>query len=99
MLSHAICITRCSQLGGHCTCGNAHVVVDDTCAFNVVGGGAEKELGSIINLYVTQLLHRVLLGKQLPYIATSFVSFLLLVAMAVWLFNIPLKGDVMCYAL
>ena len=56
----------------------------------------EKELGSIINLYVTPVSKlEFLLGKQLPYIATSFISFLLLVAMAVWLFNGPLKGDVL----
>ena len=60
----------------------------------------EKELGSIINVYVTPVTRReFLLGKQLPYIATSFVSFLLLVAMAVWLFNIPLKGDVIVLCL
>lgn len=54
----------------------------------------EKELGSIINLYVTPVTKlEFLLGKQLPYIATSFVSFLLLVAMAVWAFDVPLKGD------
>ncbi|GFD85280.1 ribosome-associated ATPase/putative transporter RbbA [Alteromonas sp. KUL150] len=60
----------------------------------------EKELGSIINLYVTPVTRiEFLLGKQLPYIVTSFVSFLLLVAMAVWLFDIPLKGDmlVLCF--
>ena len=56
----------------------------------------EKELGSIINLYVTPVTRiEFLLGKQLPYIATSFVSFLLLVAMAVWLFDVPLKGDML----
>ncbi|MDW5284898.1 ribosome-associated ATPase/putative transporter RbbA [Alteromonas macleodii] len=60
----------------------------------------EKELGSIINLFVTPVTRiEFLLGKQLPYIATSFVSFLLLVAMAVWLFNIPLKGDVIVLCL
>ena len=56
----------------------------------------EKELGSIINLYVTPVTRiEFLLGKQLPYIATSFVSFLLLVAMAVGLFDVPLKGDML----
>ncbi|MDY6974655.1 MAG: ribosome-associated ATPase/putative transporter RbbA [Pseudomonadota bacterium] len=60
----------------------------------------EKELGSIINLYVTPVTRiEFLLGKQLPYIATSFVSFFLLVAMAVWLFDIPLKGDVIVLCL
>lgn len=55
----------------------------------------EKELGSIINLYVTPVTKlEFLLGKQCPYVAASFISFLLLVAMTVWLFKVPLKGDI-----
>ena len=55
----------------------------------------EKELGSIINLYVTPVRKfEFLLGKQLPYIAASFVSFVLLVVLAVYFFEVPLKGDV-----
>ncbi|MBU2979613.1 ribosome-associated ATPase/putative transporter RbbA [Alteromonas sp. C1M14] len=55
----------------------------------------EKEMGSIINLYVTPVRKiEFLLGKQLPYIVTSFASFVLLIVMAVVLFNVPLKGDV-----
>ena len=65
-----------------------------TPALNVVGGGARERAGSLkINLYVTPVTRiEFLLGKQLLN-ATSFVSFLLLVAMAVWLlFNIPPRG-------
>ena len=54
----------------------------------------EKELGSITNLYVTPVTRiEFLLGKQLPYVAVAMVSFFELFAMAVFLFNVPLKGS------
>ena len=54
----------------------------------------EKELGSITNLYATPVTRfEFLLGKQLPYIAVSFVSFLMLVALTIFLFQVPLKGS------
>jgi ribosome-dependent ATPase len=54
----------------------------------------EKELGSIINLYVTPVTKlEFLLGKQLPYIATGMINFLLMTAMAIWVFEVPLKGS------
>ncbi len=54
----------------------------------------EKELGSIINLYVTPATRlEFLLGKQLPYVALAMLNFLLLVLMAVVLFGVPLKGS------
>jgi ribosome-dependent ATPase len=54
----------------------------------------EKELGSIVNLYVTPVSRlEFLLGKQLPYIAVAMVNFALLVAMALFLFGVPLKGS------
>jgi len=54
----------------------------------------EKELGSIINLYVTPLRKaEFLLGKQLPYVLFSFASSLLLILMAVFLFDVPIKGS------
>lgn len=56
----------------------------------------EKELGSIINLYVTPVTKlEFLLGKQLPYIGTAMVSFALMTAMAVWGFGVPLKGSLL----
>ena len=56
----------------------------------------EKEMGSIINLYVTPLTRaEFLLGKQLPYIMFSTFSFLLLLQMAVVIFHVPIKGSVL----
>ena len=56
----------------------------------------EKELGSIVNLYVTPVTKlEFLLGKQLPYIGTAMVSFCLMTAMAVWGFGVPLKGSLL----
>jgi ribosome-dependent ATPase len=54
----------------------------------------EKDLGSIINFYVTPTTRlEFLLGKQLLYVALGFLNFLLLVVLAVTLFRVPLKGD------
>ena len=56
----------------------------------------EKEMGSIINLYVTPLTRlEFLLGKQIPYVLFSMLSALFLVAMAVTLFDVPIKGSVL----
>lgn len=55
----------------------------------------EKELGSIVNFYVTPTTRlEFLIGKQIPYIALSTVSFLTLVALAVFVLGVPLKGSV-----
>ena len=54
----------------------------------------EKELGSIINLYVPPVRRsEFLLGKQLPYIALSMLNFLLMTALATTLFDVPVKGS------
>ncbi|WP_256203506.1 ribosome-associated ATPase/putative transporter RbbA [Nitrosomonas sp. Nm58] len=54
----------------------------------------EKELGSILNLYVTPVTKlEFLLGKQLPYIVMGMINFFLLCALAVFVFGVPLKGD------
>jgi ribosome-dependent ATPase len=54
----------------------------------------EKELGSITNLYVTPVTRlEFLLGKQLPYVAIAMLSFFVLVALAVSLFGVALKGS------
>ena len=56
----------------------------------------EKELGSITNLYVTPVTRlEFLLGKQLPYIAFSMVSYASLVLLAVYVFDVPLKGGLL----
>ncbi|MGE4295243.1 MAG: ABC transporter permease, partial [Campylobacterales bacterium] len=54
----------------------------------------EKELGSIINLYVTPVTRtEFLLGKQLPYVALAMISYLLMVLLAVALFGVPITGS------
>ncbi|MDX1552152.1 MAG: ribosome-associated ATPase/putative transporter RbbA, partial [Marinobacter sp.] len=60
----------------------------------------EKELGSITNLYVTPVTRlEFLLGKQLPYIAFSMVSYVSLVLLAVYVFDVPLKGGLLTLTL
>jgi ribosome-dependent ATPase len=54
----------------------------------------EKELGSIVNLYVTPVTRlEFLLGKQIPYVALAMVNFAILVLMALLVFGVPLKGS------
>ncbi|MGB5096378.1 MAG: ribosome-associated ATPase/putative transporter RbbA [Porticoccaceae bacterium] len=59
----------------------------------------EKELGSITNFYVTPTTRlEFLLGKQIPYVVLSFLSFLLLTLLAVTVFRVPLKGSFLTLA-
>ncbi len=54
----------------------------------------EKELGSIVNFHVTPTTRlEFLLGKQLPYVGVGLVNFAILLALAVWLFHVPVKGS------
>src|SRR5690606_36123922 len=54
----------------------------------------EKELGSIVNFYVTPTTRfEFLVGKQLPYIGLGFANFVLLTLMSVFLFDVPLEGS------
>ncbi|HED3687208.1 TPA: ribosome-associated ATPase/putative transporter RbbA [Klebsiella pneumoniae] len=54
----------------------------------------EKELGSIINLYVTPTTRsEFLLGKQLPYIVLGIFNFFLLCALSVFVFGVAHKGS------
>ena len=59
----------------------------------------EKELGSIVNLYVTPVTRaEFMFGKQLPYIALALINFLLLTALALVVFRVPLKGSFLTLA-
>ena len=59
----------------------------------------EKELGSITNFYVTPTTRlEFLIGKQLPYVVLSFLSFLLLTLLAVTVFGVPLEGSFLTLA-
>ena len=60
----------------------------------------EKELGSIANFYATPVTRlEFLLGKQLPYIAVGMMGFLLMTALAVFLFDVPVKGSFLALSL
>ncbi len=54
----------------------------------------EKELGSIINFYVTPTARaEFLIGKQLPYVALAMVNFALMTLLAVTVFDVPITGS------
>ncbi|MBS0599152.1 MAG: ribosome-associated ATPase/putative transporter RbbA [Proteobacteria bacterium] len=54
----------------------------------------EKELGSIVNLYVTPVTRvEFLLGKQLPYVALAMLNYLLMSGLAMFVFGVPMKGS------
>ncbi|MEG1052138.1 MAG: ABC transporter permease, partial [Janthinobacterium sp.] len=54
----------------------------------------EKELGSIINLYVTPVTRlEFLLGKQVPYVLLAMLNFILMALLAVTAFGVPIKGS------
>ncbi len=59
----------------------------------------EKELGSITNLYVTPVSRlEFLIGKQLPYVVVSMLSFFALALQAVLVFGVPIKGSFLALA-
>jgi ribosome-dependent ATPase len=58
----------------------------------------EKELGSIINFYVTPVTRiEFLVGKQLPYVALAMLNFFLLTAFAVFAFRVPFTGSFVAF--
>jgi ribosome-dependent ATPase len=60
----------------------------------------EKELGSITNLYVTPVTRlEFLLGKQMPYVGLAMANCLLLCLMAIFVFQVPLKGSAAAFLL
>lgn len=60
----------------------------------------EKELGSIINFYVTPVGRlEFLLGKQLPYVGLGMANYVLLVLLALLVFGVPLTGNVLVLTL
>jgi ribosome-dependent ATPase len=54
----------------------------------------EKELGSMINFYVTPTRKlEYLLGKQLPYVVIGIINFVILTVLALIIFQVPIKGS------
>jgi ribosome-dependent ATPase len=59
----------------------------------------EKELGSIVNLYVTPVTRlEFLVGKQVPYVVLGMANFLLLTGFAIFVFQVPFKGSFLALA-
>ena len=55
----------------------------------------EKEMGSIVNFYVTTVTRtEFLLGKQLPYVGLAMVNCGLMCLAAISLFGVPITGSV-----
>jgi ribosome-dependent ATPase len=56
----------------------------------------EKETGSIANFQSTPVTKvEFLLGKQLPYVAIAFLSFILLALITRFVFGVPIKGSLL----
>lgn len=61
---------------------------------SAIGVVREKETGSIANFRSTPISRfEFLFGKQLPYIAIAMISFVLLVLIALFIFQVPIKGS------
>jgi ribosome-dependent ATPase len=60
----------------------------------------EKELGSIVNFYVTPVTRfEYLFGKQVPYVVLAMVNFFFLTAFGIFGFRVPFTGDFATYTL
>ena len=54
----------------------------------------EKELGSIVNLYVTPVTRsEFLIGEQRPYIVLAMLNYFMMCLIIVTLFDVPVKGS------
>ena len=54
----------------------------------------EKEMGSITNFYATPVSKlEFFLGKQCPYLLVALINFATLLLLAVYLFEVPIKGN------
>jgi ABC-2 type transport system permease protein len=55
----------------------------------------EREAGSIFNFFSSPVRRwEILVGKALPYVAVTFLDYLLLFAMSIWLFRVRFIGSV-----
>ncbi|MFV5503441.1 ribosome-associated ATPase/putative transporter RbbA [Acinetobacter sp. 226] len=60
----------------------------------------EKELGSIVNLYVTPVTRsEFLIGKQIPYVVLAMLNYFLMCLIIVAIFDVPIKGSFMTLTL
>jgi len=60
----------------------------------------EKELGSIVNFWVTPVTPlEFLVGKQLPYVGLALLNAAMLTAFAIFVFGVPFTGSLAAFAL
>ncbi|MEH0295932.1 ribosome-associated ATPase/putative transporter RbbA [Agrobacterium sp. CCNWLW71] len=60
----------------------------------------EKELGSIVNFYVTPTTRlEFLIGKQLPYLALGMANAVLLWLFALFVFQVPFTGSLLAFTI
>ncbi|ATN36945.1 multidrug ABC transporter ATP-binding protein (plasmid) [Rhizobium sp. ACO-34A] len=60
----------------------------------------EREIGTIANFYATPTTRlEFLIGKQLPYLGIGMINYLLMTLAVVFLFGVPLKGNVLVLTL
>lgn len=60
----------------------------------------EKEMGTIVNLYASPgSISEFLVGKQLPYVALTLLSYLTLVGVLLTVFSLPVKGSLIALTL
>tara|TARA_R110002074_G_scaffold105279_1_gene227443 strand:+ start:6148 stop:8925 length:2778 start_codon:yes stop_codon:yes gene_type:complete len=65
-----------------------------------VGVVREKETGTIANFRATPVTKlEFLLGKQTPYLATAYASFIILLLLAIFVFGLSIKGSFLTLAL
>ena len=58
----------------------------------------EKELGTLVNFYVTPITRlELLFGKQIPYVLINCVNLLILTLMTICLFRVPLLGNSLAF--
>ena len=54
----------------------------------------EKETGSILNMFCSSITKaEYLLGKMTPYVVISYANTLLFIALSVFVFKVPMRGD------
>ncbi|MDO9237585.1 MAG: ribosome-associated ATPase/putative transporter RbbA [Aquabacterium sp.] len=60
----------------------------------------EKEMGTIVNLYASPgSISEFLVGKQLPYVVLTMLSYAALLPVLVWVLGIPITGSVVALSL
>jgi ribosome-dependent ATPase len=64
------------------------------CMLTAIGVVREKEFGSIANFYSSPMTRlEFLWGKQIPYIVITAMTFIILLGVIRFLFNVPFKGS------